>query len=90
MFAIACAMGTGLIIGSGTGLLRGGPGSLLIAYILTGTCVFFVMSALGEMATYIPMNKGFSGYASRYFHPALGYVAVSWSMMTHAFLVFVC
>ncbi|KAK6225248.1 hypothetical protein QIS74_01295 [Colletotrichum tabaci] len=78
MFAIACAMGTGLIIGSGTGLLRGGPGSLLIAYITTGTCVLFVMTALGEMATYIPMNKGFSGYASRYMHPALGF-ATGWN-----------
>ncbi|KAL4938467.1 hypothetical protein BDV06DRAFT_225950 [Aspergillus oleicola] len=78
MFAIACSMGTGLIIGSGTALTRGGPGSLLIAYILIGISVFFIMTALGEMATYIPMNKGFSGYAGRYAHPALGY-ATGWN-----------
>ncbi|KAL4925713.1 amino acid permease/ SLC12A domain-containing protein [Aspergillus undulatus] len=78
MLAIACSMGTGLVIGSGTALTRGGPANLLIAYVLIGISVFFVMTALGEMATYIPMNKGFSGYAGRYAHPALGF-ATGWN-----------
>ncbi|KAL3457116.1 amino acid permease/ SLC12A domain-containing protein [Aspergillus heterothallicus] len=78
MFAIACSMGTGLVIGSGTALTHGGPGFLLISYMLIGICVLFVMTALGEMAAYIPMSKGFSGYASRYAHPALGF-ATGWN-----------
>lgn len=72
MFSIACAIGTGLVIGSGTGLARGGPGSQLIAYLMVGAAVFFVMTALGEMAAFLPMNKGFSGYASRMVDPAFG------------------
>ncbi|KAF5659399.1 hypothetical protein FCIRC_12541 [Fusarium circinatum] len=60
MFSIACAIGTGLVIGTGSALSRGGPGSLLIAYILIGITVFFVMTAIGEMATFLPMNKGFA------------------------------
>ncbi|RDW72426.1 Amino acid transporter [Aspergillus mulundensis] len=72
MFAIACSMGTGLTISSGTALTRGGPASLLISYLVIGLAVYFIMTALGEMAAYIPMSKGFSGYASRYAHPALG------------------
>lgn len=72
MFSIACAIGTGLVIGSGSALSKGGPGSLLIAYLLIGTTVFFVMTALGEMATFLPMNKGFGGYATRMVDPALG------------------
>lgn len=72
MFSIACAIGTGLIIGSGSGLSRGGPGSLLIAYSVIGTTVFFVMTALGEMAAFLPMNKGFGGYATRMVDPAFG------------------
>lgn len=72
MFSIACAIGTGLVIGSGTGLSRGGPGSLLIAYLMVGAAVFFVMTGLGEMAAYLPMNKGFGGYASRMVDPAFG------------------
>jgi amino acid transporter len=72
MFSLACAIGTGLVIGSGTALVRGGPGSLLIAYIVIGITVFFVMTALGEMATFVPMKKGFSGYATRMVDPAFG------------------
>ncbi|CAG9946976.1 unnamed protein product [Clonostachys rosea f. rosea IK726] len=78
MFSIACAIGTGLVIGSGSALSRGGPGSLLIAYLLIGTTVFFVMTALGEMATFLPMNKGFGGYATRMVDPALGF-ATGWN-----------
>ncbi|GKU09696.1 unnamed protein product [Fusarium langsethiae] len=70
MFSIACAIGTGLVIGTGSALSRGGPGSLLIAYILVGCTVFFVMTAIGEMATFLPMNKGFGGYATRMVDPA--------------------
>jgi amino acid transporter len=72
MFSIACAIGTGLVIGTGSALSRGGPGSLLIAYILIGNTVFFVMTAIGEMATFLPMKKGFGGYATRMVDPALG------------------
>ncbi|RSM15059.1 hypothetical protein CDV31_005139 [Fusarium ambrosium] len=78
MFSIACAIGTGLVIGSGSALSRGGPGSLLIAYILVGSTVFFVMTALGEMATFLPMNKGFGGYATRMVDPAFGF-ATGWN-----------
>jgi amino acid permease len=74
MFSIACAIGTGLVIGSGTALSQGGPGSLLIAYLMVGGAVFFVMTGLGEMAAFLPMNKGFGGYASRMVDPAFGCV----------------
>jgi amino acid transporter len=72
MMAIAGAIGTGLIIGTGQGLARGGPGSLFIAYCVTGSIVYFVMTALGEMASYVPIQRGFNGYAARYVDPAYG------------------
>ena len=72
MIAVAGAIGTGLIIGSGTGLVRGGPASLLIAYSVIGAVVFFIMTAVGEMATMLPSDKGFAGYATRFVDPALG------------------
>ncbi|ROV96212.1 hypothetical protein VSDG_04990 [Cytospora chrysosperma] len=78
MFAIAGAIGTGLIIGSGTGLSRGGPASLLIAYIVTGSIIYFVMTALGEMASFLPSDQGFNGYATRFVDPALGF-ATGWN-----------
>lgn len=72
MLAIAGALATGLIIGSGTGLSRGGPASLFIAYVVTGAMIFFIMTALGEMAAFLPMDRVFNGYASRFVDPALG------------------
>ncbi|KAF6784610.1 dicarboxylic amino acid permease [Colletotrichum sojae] len=78
MIAVAGAIGTGLIIGSGTGLVRGGPASLLIAYSLIGAVVFFIMTAVGEMATMLPSYKGFAGYATGFVDPALGY-ATGWN-----------
>ncbi|KAI8665010.1 AA-permease domain-containing protein [Fusarium sp. Ph1] len=78
MFSIACAIGTGLVIGSGSGLSRGGPGSQLIAYCTIGATVFFVMTALGEIAAFLPMDKGFGGYATRMVDPAFGF-ATGWN-----------
>lgn len=72
MLAIAGAIGTGLIIGSGQGLARGGPASLFIAYVITGSIIYFVMTALGEMASTFPMDQGFNGYAHRFVDPAFG------------------
>ncbi|PLB47633.1 hypothetical protein P170DRAFT_313421, partial [Aspergillus steynii IBT 23096] len=78
MFAIAGSIGTGLIIGSGEALASGGPASILIAYLLMGTCVYTIMTAFAEMAIFAPMSKGFSGYATRFVDPALGF-ATGWN-----------
>lgn len=73
--AIAGAIGTGLILGSGTALKNGGPGSLLIGYLLMGFIVYIVMVALGEMGAWLPSKRSFSGYASRFVDPAFGYAS---------------
>lgn len=78
MMAIAGAIGTGLILGSASALKNGGPGSLLIAYVLMGWVVYVVMVALGEMGTWLPHKKSFSGYATRFVDPAMGY-ATGWN-----------
>jgi amino acid transporter len=78
MIAIGGALGTGLIIGSGSALATAGPAAVLIAYIFVGLVVYMVMCALGEMATWIPLPDGFSGYSSRFVDPALGF-AVGWT-----------
>ena len=73
MIAIGGALGTGLIIGTGAALADAGPGSLFISYAFIGTVVYMVMTALGEMAAWMPLSAGFTGYASRYCHPSLGF-----------------
>ncbi|KAI1104216.1 putative amino acid permease [Jackrogersella minutella] len=78
MIAIGGAIGTGLIIGTGKALAQAGPGSIFISYTIVGFIVFLVMAALGEMAAWLPMSAGFTGYASRFCDPSLGF-ALGWT-----------
>lgn len=40
--------------------------------------VYLVMCALGEMAAWLPLSSGFTGYATRFCDPALGF-ALGWT-----------
>ncbi|GAA5878950.1 hypothetical protein JCM8547_003256 [Rhodosporidiobolus lusitaniae] len=80
------AIGTGLVIGSGSGLVRGGPVGLFLAYVIMGFACFATMCSLGEQATFLPHKKGFSGYASRFVDPALGF-ALGWIYLAKYLIV---
>ena len=73
MIAMGGAIGTGLIIGTGSALATAGPASILISYSIIGLLVYVVMAALGEMATWLPAAGGFAPYATRFVDPALGF-----------------
>ncbi|KAH6886248.1 amino acid permease/ SLC12A domain-containing protein [Thelonectria olida] len=75
--AIGATIGTGLFLGTGSALATAGPVSLLIAFIFLGSVLFSVMTALGEMAAYIPVPGSFTTYASRFVDPTLGF-AMGW------------
>ena len=77
MIAIGGAVGTGLVIGTGDALAQAGPGSVFISYLIMGFVVFLVMAALGEMASWLPISAGFTGYAARFCDPSLGF-ALGW------------
>ncbi|KAJ1658245.1 hypothetical protein IWQ61_002481 [Dispira simplex] len=78
MIAIGGTIGTGLFLGSGTALADGGPAGSLVAYSLVGFMVFFIMSSLGELATFIPVAGSFNTYGSRFVDPAFGF-ALGWN-----------
>jgi amino acid transporter len=59
-------------------LTKCSPASILIAYTSVGFLVYIVMTALGEMASWIPHSAGFAGYATRFCDPALGF-ALGWT-----------
>jgi yeast amino acid transporter len=69
--------GTGLFVGSGQALARGGPGSVLIAFSIVGAMLFCTVQALGELATLYPVAGSFSAYATRFLCPSWGY-AMGW------------
>jgi lysine-specific permease len=78
MIAIGGAIGTGLYLASGASISTAGPGGALFSYGLIGVMVYFLMTSLGEMATYLPVSGSFGTYASRYVDPAFGF-ALGWN-----------
>nr|WP_269671055.1 amino acid permease [Listeria monocytogenes] len=78
MIAIGGSIGTGLFLASGNAIHTAGPGGTLVAYVAIGIMVYFLMTSLGEMATYMPVSGSFSTYASRFVDPAFGF-ALGWN-----------
>ncbi|KAJ2489394.1 hypothetical protein IWW37_004016 [Coemansia sp. RSA 2050] len=71
-------LGTGLFITAGTSLAMAGPGGALVSYAFLGGIVFFLMSSLGELATFMPISGSFNEYSSRFGDPAIGF-ALGWN-----------
>lgn len=78
MIAIGGSIGTGLFVASGSTISTAGPAGALVAYVLIGVLVYFMMTSLGELATYMPVSGSFSTYATRFVDPAFGF-ALGWN-----------
>ncbi|WP_296334073.1 amino acid permease [Veillonella sp. LMAG:2] len=78
MIALGGSIGTGLFVAGGEVVSTAGPGGALVAYGFIGIMVYFLMTSLGEMATYLPVPGSFGTYASRYVDPAFGF-ALGWN-----------
>lgn len=78
MIALGGSIGTGLFVASGATVAQAGPMGAIVAYIAIGIMVYFLMTSLGEMATYSPTSGSFSDYAGKYVDPALGF-AMGWN-----------
>lgn len=78
MIALGGSIGTGLFLASGGAIAQAGPGGALLAYSAVGIMVYFLMTSLGELATYMPESGSFSTYAGRFVDPSLGF-ALGWN-----------
>lgn len=78
MIALGGSIGTGLFVASGSAISTAGPGGALVAYIGIGLMVYFLMTSLGEMATYLPVTGSFATYSRCFVDPALGF-AMGWN-----------
>jgi lysine-specific permease len=78
MIALGGSIGTGLFLASGGAIHSAGPGGAILAYLIIGMMVYFLMQSLGEMASYIPVSGSFNTYASRFVDPAFGF-ALGWN-----------
>ncbi|KAJ5915517.1 hypothetical protein N7466_011450 [Penicillium verhagenii] len=77
MIAIGGAIGAGLFVSTGQALREGGPGSLLLGYLIVGFMLLLTVQALGELAVLYPQNGAFFAYCVRFISPSWGF-AVGW------------
>ena len=78
MIAIGGAIGTGIFLASGNAIYTAGPGGTMVAYLITGIMVYFLMTSLGEMAAFMPSSGSFYVYGAKFVDPAFGY-ALGWN-----------
>ncbi|KAK2626768.1 hypothetical protein QTJ16_003943 [Diplocarpon rosae] len=78
MIALGGTIGTGLFVGSGAVLARGGPLFILLAYSFISAMVLCVVTAIIEIAAYLPISGGTMGYyGHRNVSDSLGF-AMGW------------
>ena len=87
MIAIGGAIGTGLFVATGSVISQAGPGGAILAYILIGIMLYFLMSSIGELATFYPVSGSFSSYSTRFVDSSLGFTMGwlywgMWSLVT--------
>ena len=65
MIAIGGSIGTGLFLGAGGRLAKGGP-ALAISYAICGIFAFIMVRALGELSVHRPSSGAFVSYAREF------------------------
>ncbi|KAK5809324.1 putative lysine-specific permease transmembrane protein [Linnemannia elongata] len=85
MIAIAGTIGTGLFLTSGSTVATAGPGGALLAYVLIGIWLIFVLQAVGEVATLLPLPAAFNAWGGRVFDEAFSFqmtwmYCVNWAL----------
>jgi amino acid transporter len=78
MIAMGACVGTGLFIGTGATLAKGGPVFILVGYSLLALLVYCIVTAAVEVAAYLPISGWtMSYYGSRNVSNSLGF-AMGW------------
>ncbi|KAJ7722424.1 amino acid permease-domain-containing protein [Mycena maculata] len=72
LISIGGTIGTVLFVQIGTVLPIGGPGSLLLSFILWATVVLAINNCLSEMVTWIPISSPYVRFADHFVDEAFG------------------
>lgn len=87
LIAVGGAIGTALFVSIGTGLARGGPGSLFIAYTIYSFFLAMVNNGMAEMCVYMPVSSSFLRMAGRWVDESFGFMA-GWNFFLYeSFLI---
>lgn len=71
-------IGTGLFLASGALIGGAGPGGALVAYAIIAVIVYFLMTGLAEMTSFMPVSGAYAAQATKFVDPAFGF-AVGWN-----------
>jgi amino acid transporter len=86
LIAIGGSIGTALFVSIGTGLSRGGPGSLFLAYAIYSCFLAMVGNGTAEMTTLFPVSGGFVRLAGHFVDEAWGFMA-GWNFFLYEGLI---
>ncbi|OQV04960.1 hypothetical protein CLAIMM_09770 [Cladophialophora immunda] len=75
IISLGSNIGSGLFIATGKALATGGPGNMVIAYLMVCSCVWAVLQSLSEMTIAFPVSGNYIDYADRWVDPALAFGA---------------
>ncbi|MGL4570701.1 MAG: amino acid permease [Clostridium sp.] len=78
MIAMGGSIGTGIFLAMGDSIHQAGIGGSIVAYGVIGIMVYFLITSLGEMATFMPVSGSFGVYATKFIDPAVGF-ALGWN-----------
>ncbi|EFW99737.1 amino acid permease [Grosmannia clavigera kw1407] len=86
-------IGAGLFISTGKNLSHGGPGGLLLGFLVVCSCVWALHQTLGEMTIGFPVSGNFIDFADRFVDPAFSFSAgfsmwLGWTSVIAAEAVF--
>lgn len=86
LIAIGGSIGTGLFVTIGSGLAKGGPLSLLLAFTIYCCFMGLVNNSMAEMAVLMPVSGGFVRMAGQWVDEALGFM-VGWNLFFYEALL---
>lgn len=82
MITIGGSIGTALFVSIGSGLVQGGPGSLLIAFTIYSCWLALVNNCMAEMAVFMPVSGGFVRMGSKWVDEAFGFM-LGWNFFLY-------
>ena len=82
MVTIGGSIGTALFVSIGGGLVQGGPGSLLIAFILYCVWLAAVNNCMAEMAVFMPVSGSFIRMGSKWIDESFGFM-LGWNFFLY-------
>lgn len=82
MITIGGSIGTALFVSIGSGLIQGGPGSLLIAFILYCFFLAAVNNCMAEMCVFMPVSGSFVRMGSKWIDESFGFM-LGWNFFLY-------